>query len=508
MGTVAKDGKRDLIRYQDFVSMVRRYDRDQLLLSLAQVSTQWRGRIYDADGKMAPFRPWDIAGVASVVIGRGTSGKRQPDVRDLRLLCDAFSRLEHPGDDIADDYAYRLISRFAYQQVPYQADHFNSLARTSVLFAHTNFPEGRSPRVMSPGWDKRLYGCSIDVFLSVGFMLRATAMANKGLAFPIDWLGKTTALRAALGGDAVVTDVISKHFAAPLVEFKQRRRAHIDRWNLTSAEAYRFEPWAVNFLAFRPLIGGIYEDRLIAPCVPVLDLRTSATSVILDGMRQWGSDFASDTGHLFEQYVGNQLADLAPDILVPEISYREKKQEKKSIDWFLVLPDVVFLFECKTLRPNASLMEGQDSFLDEHAVLSQGIDQLNRTAALIKADRPEFNEIPNDRPRIGILVTLGAFLSANDTLVRDRLSTPDIPTAILDIELLEGLVGCSEEELNELGVRVSEHVSSNNAINVSTWLNGTTKRTNALLEQAFDKLPVVRVFEEIVGQSWREAQRD
>lgn len=101
-------------RYQDHVSEIRRYDRDQLLRLLAEASRGWDGSIYDAAGMVKHFLPWDILGAATVIICRGVRGRQQPTLEDAAWICHLFSNLEHATSD-EGELGIRMVARFIYE---------------------------------------------------------------------------------------------------------------------------------------------------------------------------------------------------------------------------------------------------------------------------------------------------------------------------------------------------------------------------------------------------------
>ena len=111
---------------------------------------------------------------------------------------------------------------------------------------------------------------------------------------------------------------------------------------------------------------------------------------------------------MFENYVGTHLGLLTQAKLHPEIMYGPTGQ--KSCDYMLVFDEVVVLVEVKSLRPTINVRTGQD---DGEAELTKRIgharDQLIRSAQLIRDGHPAFAEIPNDRPMVGLIVTLEPF---------------------------------------------------------------------------------------------------
>jgi hypothetical protein len=72
--------------------------------------------------------------------------------------------------------------------------------------------------------------------------------------------------------------------------------------------------------------------------------------------------------------------------------------------------------------------------------IGEAFKQIDRTAAIIRERRDEFTAIPNDRPIIGLAVTLEPFHMAQGYPVRQDLPTTSTPTLICSADELELLV--------------------------------------------------------------------
>ncbi|HRN29606.1 MAG TPA: hypothetical protein PK890_07905, partial [Terrimesophilobacter sp.] len=230
--------------YQELVTEVRRYDRDQLLLALANYSRIWDGSHTLPEGRTNPFLPWNVAGAAATALTRGTSGGRAPDADDVAWACYLYFNLEHPGDTADPGFAVRLLARILAQQAPYQRASMLELARPVALFEQTAFKPDYQPRVMTPGWGERVLGCSVSEWVSVGFALYA-AMKN-GSHYPFDWEPGLDTLLGVLGGRARFEEVVERGFTTDVASFKAERRALVDAHPGTDYARYQREPYAFN----------------------------------------------------------------------------------------------------------------------------------------------------------------------------------------------------------------------------------------------------------------------
>jgi len=115
-----RSGESTPVTSQEFVSLCRRYDRDQLLWLLYQASRTWDGETLLPNGQVKNVLPWTVAGVAAVLICRGTSGGRRPAYADVELICNRFMHLVQPGPLNGIDDLVRGLSRYISQQGPHQ----------------------------------------------------------------------------------------------------------------------------------------------------------------------------------------------------------------------------------------------------------------------------------------------------------------------------------------------------------------------------------------------------
>jgi hypothetical protein len=122
------------------------------------------------------------------------------------------------------------------------------------------------------------------------------------------------------------------------------------------------------------------------------------------GVAEHGHLFANDLGMLLEHYVGRQLR-LIPNAAVRgEVIYG--KPERRSIDWFVVLPKVVLLVEVKSRRLIQAAKAGDTTLPTRmQQLLDRARLQLERTIDVIRSRHAAFTDIPHDRPIVGLVVT-------------------------------------------------------------------------------------------------------
>lgn len=476
-------------RYQDFIARCRRYDRNAALIGLSHLLRDWEGSAHDEHGNLRPVQAWNVAGTASVLLGRGTLGGAIPTYLDLITLTHMFANLEHPVDFDDPGARLKLLARFIYQQWPFARHSGPDWARPTALFSETSFPNGYSPEVMQPGWEHDLLGTDVSLFVSAGFVVWAAAKA--GSYYPFPWTDELRELPAMFGGQDVFNAIVESNYVTSLDAFKEARLAAVRSTAQTDGERYKREPFAYNPLLATPLVTGIATDWAVPPCLPAIALKTSVPGIIYSGLARWGEAFTRDVGHLFQAYVGRQLMSRDHWTVLPEMAYGPTRDRRDSIDWFVITDDYVLLIECKGALPTAAIREGADAFIDAHLnKLSKSIRQLNATRQAILDGATGLESVPSDRPMIGLTVTLGNFDIANDPEMRPALPQADFPVAIVGVDFLEWLATLSPDEVREALAKAEAGTVGGafepRGVMTTLFLGG-----NRLLEDAYERIPII-----------------
>ncbi|SOE07841.1 hypothetical protein [Streptomyces sp. Ag109_G2-15] len=86
---------------------------------------------------------------------------------------------------------------------------------------------------------------------------------------------------------------------------------------------------------------------------------------------------------LFEEYVGRQLR-LIPDAeVIGEITYRVRRDELLSVDWIVVLDDLVLLVEVKSMMPTENARLGlEEGVAETDGKLARAYRQVNTTTVV------------------------------------------------------------------------------------------------------------------------------
>ena len=65
---------------------------------------------------------------------------------------------------VANDTVDGFLLRKAFEQLVFQQSNFHELGRSAALFEQTAPP--RALKVIQPGWDQQLFGCSLSQYVS------------------------------------------------------------------------------------------------------------------------------------------------------------------------------------------------------------------------------------------------------------------------------------------------------------------------------------------------------
>lgn len=474
------DAARRSVPFTEFRQLVRRVRPSVLLPALAAFTLADSSEpLSSRFSRTAP--PWAVALAARESILWGNEYRDDTISGDyLRRLFNAHNDIAEPdlnGDGVVE--LLGILTRLAYEQFPYQESIFEEVSRTHALMVEGIDQVELEVLHKDDTW-QRLLGAPLGQVVGATFFLQTGANVNAG------WFDETWLDRPDLKGiyNKWPRHVI-EHRAADLTstpdQFKQAYLA-------APRPSPGHERYAYNPLVARPFVH-MPDGRVLAP-QPRLVMRTiSPGGLYYAGLKEFGTGFARDLGRLTERYVGELLAAVDRDVeLHPEVTYG--KPEKKSVDWFLVLPNVVVMFEVKSARYALLDRAAAPGFEQRTtALLNKATGQLVRTAEALAAKNPSFAHIPHDRPHIGIIVTGEPYYLANSGWMRDLLNEAPFPTLTASLREIEQLSGLSLHQVEEQLIRIA------NDANHSTWSLGTAlkdvpgHRRSPVLERAWQAYP-------------------
>lgn len=468
---------RGLIRYEEFVQRVRRYRTTDLLEAVAEASVVLTERDY-GQRRDTPFtnnvQHWSLAAVAKAAIVAGNDHRSRAVTQlDLEQMCEAFINVEEPftHEPNAPGSLAAFLIRTAYEQFPSQLSVFEELARTQALLADAASETAQD--VITPGfWDGAL-GCSLTDFVGVGLLLNIGALKNVGYYDP-GWLSQPN-FGPVLEHlpKSVIEPVAARHFLATREMF--RRTADIHRVEDRSLRRFEFNPLAVHPFVEQP------DGRYIGPSPRYALTRTSPTGLYYIGLEHGGTAFTQALGAVFEQYVGEQLGLLRPELALHDVEY---ERGHKTADWIVVLPKAVLVVEVKATPLTAAARVGTERLAEDlDRTPGHAIKQIDHTSVLIKNRHRALRDVPTDRPIVGLVVTLEPYFQCDSDLVwtRPDSETPIMLAASRELEALVTIVDTGVDELlvdlvtadelsrRSLGNVVAEHQRGRNPILDQGW---------------------------------------
>ncbi|CAH0168661.1 hypothetical protein [Plantibacter cousiniae (nom. nud.)] len=492
--------------WDGFKSAVRRVDRDSLIAEAAAVTAIFANGEDPTEWKRLGVTPWTVADVARTSLAWGGPGRTRAERQTLFRLCNMNALLidEESGSSVGSDNEAdgvipdesaeeievsrerlgRILARIYFEQFPGQRSILAEVARSILLFGSASeIPSGYSPKMMTPGWFERLTGgFTLDDYVESVFLFSVIAQQQSGRV-SLDDLDSPALLEL---GDVFSLDaarrVFTDHLVTRVAEFKATNRVWQDPLP-SAAKKFAFNP-----LTNRPIVEGIASGG-VAPWVQAIITKALPPSIYFLPQTDLRKSFADDLGPVFQHYTGRQLELIdGPKQVLPEERYKLGKQEIDSCDWFLDLPDVLVLIECKARQPIESLRVGGSDWLRSiEDSVGKGIRQLNRSHAHIKSISSVRAEIDTTKPRVGIVVTLEPFYLNQNWLIRERLDQAEFPLGVLSIGELETLVLLSANELGQ-ALLTCAGAAEDNVMLLNPALDETHGRENALLVSTWESI--------------------
>ncbi|MEY9842782.1 nuclease-related domain-containing protein [Streptacidiphilus sp. EB103A] len=479
----------------EYIQRIRRHQPSSLLPLVAAAAAQYAS-VADPDHWMkSPYRqftPWALADVARVAFGRGTEHNRTPATdRDLLEILAAYSALADPAQLVTsgENALEGFLLRITGAQLAWQTPEFHALARTAALFRETAVPADKTVRCLVPGWEEKLFGCSLPEYVGTVQLLWGAAVAGQG-QLPQSWFDSPEAAEISQHLDkTTITKVIEDHLAVDQAGFKdleEAARSRASAQTRTQSQARRF---TYNPVRECPVFRDVLPGALLIPSPQLMWHKASPAGVYFSGLAGLGKHFPIEVGYLFEQYVGRQLR-LLPDAEVfPEVRYKDGKDTADSIDWFVVFDDLVLLVEVKSAMPTEALRLGQAQGLAElTAKLGHAHEQLEKSATAVRTYRADFAHIPTDRPLIGMAVTLEPFHLVNSPFLKSALPTTSLPVLTASSYELELLVTVSDTSVPKL-LLDRQAAADQSTYSLKAALGGHQRRENSVLAAGWRHYP-------------------
>jgi hypothetical protein len=469
----------------EFVQRVRQHAPSSLLPLVARYGAAFVDRASYQHPRMAVYAPWVLAEVARVSLIRGTEFRSKPATDDDLLdCCAAYQAIPDPelGVKKALETVGHFLLRMGGQQLTFPQSHAHDLARTVALLEQTQ--PVRAPKIATPGWPERLLGCSLQEYVGTAILLYTSALKNQGL-FDLEWLAQPQCEEIThVIPEDTLRRVIGDNYAADTHQLKALQSKAEQNTGVPDAQYRRF---GFNPLSAKPAVAGL-TDGLLIPVPAYLLHKASPLGIYYAGWDRWKGAFTTDLGYLFQAYVGRQLQLLPDAAVVPEIAYGRRKGDD-SVDWFVIFEDCVVLVEVKSARPTEPVRLA-DSRLQNalNQRLGEAVEQLNKSAALVRNRTAGFEGIPKDLPMIGLVVTMEPFHTVDAPFTRSYLPQCDIPFRICSASELEHLVTVSDTSVGRL---LLDHFQdqSKEGWSVESALTGHAVVPNRVLVQAWETYP-------------------
>lgn len=454
------------IHYTDFRQAVRRFPPSAFLPALAQHTAQLDTLIRPRDNKNASRWPWAASAMAreSVLYSNEHRHGGTPSESDFNRLYNLFNE----SDDSKDEPTLSdIMTPLVYEQFAYGESNFEELSRAWALYG--------DPTLGVPIPWEEVFGMSLAEAVRATFVLHGWIAINDGEldrslfdAPHMHEVFERVATRDQLMG-------LADYFTATVDEARALHNEVVPVPN-------HLQRFAFNPFVARPLID-LGEAGVWAPQTMLVSHAIFPSNLYYVGMRQWGKPFADNLGDRVEQYVGRQLRLLGGDHVEGEIEYAKGQ---KSVDWFWVTDQAVFLIECKSARMTLGAKAADDTL---GAVVARSIGkaraQIDRTAGFIRDRHSAFAHLPGDRPIIGMIVTAEPFYLGNASILHEYGEAGLTDSQVVSLRELEYFVTLDEGEAADLLLSVAADPEKR------TWALSSVMRElpqlpkNPILEQAW-----------------------
>ena len=459
---------------EEFISRVRRHKPSSLVPWIAEVGAQYTEIGSWLKGDYMRFTPWALADIARVSLVMGNEFRRDATREDLLHCAAAYVALGDPELGSGQPGATEgFLLRMGHEQLPLQQSIHGEIARTAALFEQTT--PASNLKVIQPGWDEELLGCSLSQYVGTGFVVYAVAKGQRG-RFSTDWFDQPglEKITSEIPVD-LMRHVLDDQFTGNRDFFRSYRSE-------TNPSPYR--RFTYNPLLGKPVVSGI-GNALLVPVPMQVIRKISPLGIWYAGFDRWGDAFAEDVGDLFQQYVGRLLSTISDAQVIPEIVY--DKGQNRSVDWTVVWNNVVLLVEVKSARSTEPIRIGSSTAWTRlSAKLGHAYKQISKTDHRIAEGHRAFSQIPQNLPRVGLILTMELFPFMDVGLIRSMVgASPSIPMRVCSSNLLEWLVRLQDRSVGEYLVDLMNDATKE-GWEIASDLPDVEAGPNAVLDQAWN----------------------
>lgn len=471
------------ITYTDFLQRVRRHRPSELLPALATTAVEFFER--ETWTKDRVRLPWAIAAAAKASIVAGNEYRSAGvAAKDVYEICAAYNELDTPlsrrDDDVSGTVGAFLV-RIGHEQFTYQQSYFEEISRLGALFDGI---DSLKTEVLNSELIERLLGHSLRDFVGAGFVIAIGARSNAGFFDP-EWAPLWEGPQAihAHFSMEIVRQVFHEHFLTTFADV--RAVAEASEQADPTLRHHEFNP-----LVSRPFVT-LADGRHLAPQPHFVFQRLSPSALYYAGVGTLGKKdaeaFTRDVGVVFQEYVGRQLRLMPGATVLPEITYDESQ---RSVDWFVVFDELVLLVEAKSTRLSHPARMGANKLKDDiDRSVGKAYSQVAKSDQLITQGHKAFADIPTDRPRIALVVTLEPYWAANTPFLGKFLPQPAIATSVASVRAVEHLVDVIATLDGPQPLIDIVNDAERSAWNLENALPSIEVRKNPILTEAWDRYP-------------------
>jgi hypothetical protein len=427
---VWQDSRR--VRYSEFQSAAKQFDTPALLKVIADMSARLK-QFEGWDPAWASMAPWSLSIVArEAIMSSKRSGGKPLDRRRFLRLMNLLKQVDEIPYGGLNTIPY--VMSLNYAQFSYQLSAKEEIARVMLVLLETDIDQA------SKSTDELadLLLAPVEDVAIATFILWAFARSHRGMLHPDQIRGLYREL---------------PHLQPPIESILgtlTRLTTTVDAAREDGASAVQMkgalQQYGYNPLTRTPFVE-VGDGWLCAPQTQFILRTCSLESIYYAGQRKWPGTFSTELGHRVEAYIGTQLRHTGELEVSGEFTTGVGKM---STDWMVVTPAAVILIESKGARvPLAARagVEGAAQLITDR--LAQAYTQLNRTATGIRSAAAPFRHLPNDRPIIGLIVTVEPVYLGNSPEVRELLPDSEIPIGAVSVRDLEELASWEPDQLGD-----------------------------------------------------------
>lgn len=198
----------------------------------------------------------------------GNEHRNDATRQDVLECAAAYAAVKDPDlHGALTDGRDKFILRLGFEQSLWEQSTRHELGRMVAILEQTT--TSQTLKVIQPGWDQQLFGCTLSQFVGLGFIAHTLAGMYSG-RFSTEWLDDpvladiTSQIPLPL-----MDDVLAYHFVGDIKHFQSKRDEN---------KASPIRRFSLNPLLSQPIVSGMGTELLVP--VPGLALRKVSSSGI------------------------------------------------------------------------------------------------------------------------------------------------------------------------------------------------------------------------------------